>query len=68
MLRTQSIFLFNLFFEDKEKMPQELKKVRANSPFGCADPYPNQTDFRHRFGRFPLEFCLLPFRAALRCE
>lgn len=39
-----------------------------NSPFGCADPYPIRKELSIVYGRFPLEFCLLPFRAALRCE
>ena len=45
---------------------------RRNQPFRLRRPLPffklNLSDFRYRYGRFQIGICLLPFRAALRCE
>ncbi len=50
----------------------EGTSAARNQPFRLRRPLPffklNLSDFRYRYGRFQIGICLLPFRAALRCE
>nr|AKN36472.1 hypothetical protein [Vibrio tasmaniensis] len=58
--------------DDYEVLLRREARTARKQPFRLRRPLPifklNLSDFRYRYGRFQIGICLLPFRAALRCE